>query len=289
MAVDLRLADDAARLVAVTVLNREPAERAVDRTVLAELLTPQHGTGLQSAAADALARDPADDTADRLLAGWAGYTPELRAHVFDLLLTRDAWLRRLLKAAEVNEVPPGQIDAARRQFLLTHRDAAVRKRAEALFAGATRPDRQRVLREYQDVLTLVGDRGRGKAVFAKHCAGCHHLDGVGHAVGPGLDAMVLKPPSYLLQEILDPNRNVDSRYVEYRAVTKDGKSVSGVLAAESGGTIVLRGPDGRDQTVFRAQLQELADTGRSLMPEGFETLMARQELADVIAYLTGRK
>ena len=61
---------------------------------------------------------------------------------------------------------------------------------------------------------------QGKAVFKRVCAACHKLCGVGVDVGPNLAAITNRTPAYLLQEILDPNRNLDSRYVEYQALTK---------------------------------------------------------------------
>jgi len=98
--------------------------------------------------------------------------------------------------------------------------------------------------------------------------------------------MTTKTPAYLLQEILDPNRNVDSRYVEYRATLKDGRQFAGLLAAESATGLTLRAQEGRDQTILRKDLDELHGTSKSLMPEGLEQQMSRQDLADVIAYVT---
>src|SRR5207237_10023748 len=140
-------------------------------------------------AAPALARDPGHATARRLLAGWTSYSPALRTQVLDILLSRGGWQQQLLAAVEAREVPAGEIDTPRRQRLLAHKDAAVRERAAKLFAGSVRSDRQKVLQDFQDVLTQSGDRARGQAAFAKHCAACHRLHDAGHAVGPDLGAM----------------------------------------------------------------------------------------------------
>src|SRR5205085_8867359 len=144
-------------------------------------------------------------------------------------------------------IPAAQIDAAHRQRLLKDKDAAVRGRAAKLFAASLNPDRQKVVAAYEDVLKLSGDAGHGRAVFAKTCSVCHKLGDVGTAVGPDLAQMQNKSAAYLLQEVLDPNRNVDSRYVEYRAMTKAGRVYSGVLQAESATSITLRAQEGRDQ------------------------------------------
>jgi putative heme-binding domain-containing protein len=155
-----------------------------------------------------------------------------------------------------------------------------------VFNGGASPDRRQVLRAYAGVVSMKGDAARGKAVFARRCAVCHRLEGVGHEVGPDLAALAIKSPQYLLNEILDPNRNLDSRYTEYVALTKNGRSFTGLLAAETATSITLRGQEGKQQVLLRADLEELAGTGRSLMPEGLEKDLTRQDLADLIVYLT---
>jgi putative membrane-bound dehydrogenase-like protein len=280
-------AAEADRLAAVAVLGRDPAGRARDVDLLGGLLVPQNSADLQAAAVAALARGADEQAARMLLAGWKSYTPALKSQVLDVLLGRDAWQRQLLAAVEKNEVAAAHLDAHRRQRLLAHRDEAVRARAEKVFAGAVAKDRRQVLEDYRGVADMAGDRSRGKAVFAKRCATCHRLEDVGTAVGPDLASLANKSPQYLLTEILDPNRNVDTRYVEYAAVTRAGRTFTGLLAAETTTSITLRGPEGKEQVLLRRDLDELQGTGKSLMPEGLEKDLSRQDLADVILYLAG--
>jgi putative membrane-bound dehydrogenase-like protein len=274
------------RLAAFRVLGCDPASRDADLRVLARLLAPQQPAEVQSAALAVLGRIPGHAVADTLLAGWKGHTPALRGQILALLLSRDAWLRRLLTALEKKEVRPGHLDAARRQRLLGHRDETVRKRAAKVFNSPTSADRQKVLRDHADVAAMKGDSGRGKAVFTRACASCHLLEGVGHAVGPDLSALANRTAAYLLMEILDPNRNVDTRYLQYTAVTKRGRSFTGILAAETATSITLREQEGRQHVLLRADLEQLTSTGKSLMPEGLEKDLTKQDLADLIAYLS---
>jgi putative membrane-bound dehydrogenase-like protein len=277
-------AGTAERLAAISLLSRNPDER----DIIARLLTAQQPAAIQSAAAAALARMPDPASVTALLAGWDGYTPALKSQILDHLLSRPGGTMVLLGALERKAVPAAQLDAARRQRLLAHKDAAIRKRAAMLFAATINPDRQKVIDAYQDVLKLNGDAAHGRAVFAKSCSACHQLDKVGHAVGPDLAQLQNKSPAYLLQEVLDPNRNVDSRYVEYRATTKAGRIFNGVLAAESATSVTLRAQEGRDQVLLRGEIEELESTGRSLMPEGLEKDLSRQDLADLFVYLGHR-
>jgi putative membrane-bound dehydrogenase-like protein len=277
---------DAERLAAVRLLGREVGKDEEDVTLLGKLLSPQHSAALQAATVTALARVPRERVADILTAGWKGHTPALQSQILDVLLSRDLWQRKLLASIEKKEVPAAHIDLARRQRLLAHKDKSIRERAAKLFGAATSPNRRKILQEYQDVVSLTGDGNRGKTVFAKVCSACHRLQDVGHAVGPDLAALSAKSPRYLLEEILDPNKNVDTRYVEYLAVTRNGRSLTGILASESTTSITLRGQEGKEQVLLRSELEELLSTGKSLMPEGLEKDLPKKDMADLLAYLT---
>jgi putative membrane-bound dehydrogenase-like protein len=278
-------ASEGGRLAAVRLLGRRADNRHDDIQMLGRQLVPQNSAALQSAVVSALGRLDDERVPGELLAHWDTLSPSLRSQILDVLLSRERWLRRLLAVVEKAGVPAAQVDAARRQILLEHKDPSVRRLAAKLLAGSTNPDRKKVLDEYQPVLRMAGDRGRGKAVFAKRCATCHQLEGVGHVVGPDLASLSNKSPAVLLIAILDPNQAVDNRYLHYVAATKDGRLSNGILTAETATSITLREQDGKEQVILRGDLEELRSTGKSLMPEGLEKDLARQDLADLITYL----
>ncbi|MBN9122190.1 MAG: neutral/alkaline non-lysosomal ceramidase N-terminal domain-containing protein [Planctomycetes bacterium] len=282
-------AAEADLLGAIPLLGRDPASRADDLKRLAGLLAATRPAAVQSAAVSALARTSDKATPAALVGAFGSASPVLRARILDALLGRPAWHAELLAAVEKGRIPAGQIDAARRQRLTGSPDAAVRKHAEKLFAGSSNPDRQKVIDDYKAALALKGDKTRGKAVFAKSCSACHALEGVGAAVGPDLSALANKSPLYLLSEILDPNRNLDSRYAEYQALTKDDRTVSGILAAETATSITLRGQQAKEETILRTFIETLRGTSKSLMPEGLEKDIAKQDMADLLAYLTANE
>ena len=68
-------------------------------------------------------------------------------------------------------------------------------------------------------------------------------------------------------------------------VDQDGRTYSGVIAAETATSLTLRRGDGAEDTILRAQVAEMAGTGLSMMPEGFEKTIAKPEMADLIAFL----
>ncbi|HUG90704.1 MAG TPA: neutral/alkaline non-lysosomal ceramidase N-terminal domain-containing protein [Planctomycetaceae bacterium] len=279
-------ADLPLRLAALDVLGRRSEADADDRRALAALLVPQSPPAVQAAAVAALARFRDGKSADALLAGWSGYSPQLRGRVLDALLSRQAWAARLLDGIEDGQVTPADLDASRRERLLAHSDERLRMRAAALLAVAGRDaDRARVVDDYRHAASAAGDATHGKALFAKHCATCHRLDGAGHAVGPELAALTDRSPEALLVAVLDPNRAIDARYAAYVAVTSEGRAVTGIVTDETATSITLAGPDGERHTLLRVDLDELRNTGRSLMPDGVEKELSPRALADLIAYV----
>ena len=273
------------RLQAVPLLARGLDRQRQDMRLLGSLLVPQAAPELRAAAVAALGRLRNAEVPALLLRGWGGYGPGLRAQVLDVLFRRSDWQRELLSALEKKQVQPSEVDAARRQRLLQNADAAIRRRAEKAFAGAVDPDRQKVIDGYRSVSTLKGNSARGLELFKKNCAVCHKLGDVGKEVGPDLAALTDKSTDALLVAILDPNRAVEARYVNYIAETKNGQTLSGVLISETGNSITLVGPDGKEHVILRANLESLTSTGKSAMPEGLEKELKPQDLADLIAYL----
>ena len=89
----------------------------------------------------------------------------------------------------------------------------------------------------------------------------------------------------LLTAILDPSRAIEPKYVLYTAITTDGRSYSGVLAAETESHVTLVEQENRRHVLVRSELEELTSSEKSLMPDGFEKELSPQQLADVIRYL----
>jgi putative membrane-bound dehydrogenase-like protein len=286
---ELALDDDASepqRQAAIQLLGRQPDRAKRDLKALQSLLAPQTPTTLQSAALQTLGRYVDAGAADPLIAAWRSLSPAVKSQALEVLLSRPAWQTRLLEAIRAKKIAVSDVDTSRRQRLVNSKNAKVAALATDVFAGAVSADRQQVIERYAAALTTAGDAARGRDVFRKHCAACHRHQDEGHQVGPDMSVIVGKPRPYLLIEILDPSRNLDSRYVEYLATTSAGRTFTGLLAAETSTSITLRGQEGKQHVLLRAELEALASTGRSLMPEGLEKEIPPEAMADLLAFLT---
>jgi putative heme-binding domain-containing protein len=147
-----------------------------------------------------------------------------------------------------------------------------------------------VIDTYKESLGGNADVERGRRVFRKTCTVCHRLENVGTEVGPDLLAAVRdKTAEQLLVSILDPSREVDKRFTVYVVETKAGRVVTGLIASETATSVTIRRAERVEETILRNQIESMADTGKSLMPDGLEAQLSKQDVADVIVYLRAVK
>ena len=252
------------------------------------LVDPGQPEALQVAAVRALGQQRDDRVAGALLAAgrFATYTPSMRDEVLSALVSQSRHLPGLLAALEDGRVPTGAIDALRRRQLTGSRDESIRRRAQALF-GAVAGDRAKVFEEYKEVVAREADPARGRAVFARECASCHRLDQEGFAVGPDLFGIRNQPKESILLHILVPDHEITQGFAAYTVATKDGRVLTGLVASETPTSLTLRQPLGKEDVILRSDIDELAASTQSLMPQGLEKNIPRQEFADLLAYLKG--
>ncbi len=98
--------------------------------------------------------------------------------------------------------------------------------------------------------------------------------------------MAAHPRSELIVHILDPSRSVEGNFLQYTVSTTDGRILNGLLAGETKTSIDLLDAEGKKQTILREDIEELAASKKSIMPEGFEKSVPPEGLADLLQFLT---
>ena len=287
MAAKLALDETApaqARWLALKAAGAVPASDVL--ASLSALLLPGQPVSLQAEAAAVLCAAADAPMAASLFDAWQQWGMAARASLPAAALRSKASREALLAALEGQRIHLAELDANVRQALLRSLDGAAAARAEALLARAAPADRLAVLAEYQQSLTLPADARRGARVFREHCLACHAMQGVGRRVGPDLSGVAARGKQNLLVDLLDPSREVAPNYLAYTAVTEDGRVYTGLLAAETRQTVTLRRSEGAEDNIPRSQIEELAASGKSLMPEGLEQKLTPAQVADLLEFLT---
>ncbi|MDE0102070.1 MAG: HEAT repeat domain-containing protein [Bryobacterales bacterium] len=274
------------RTEAIRLLRWAPAERALP--ALANLLTPDEPAAVQLAAVRSLGFHRGEEVGRILAAAWRTYSPAVRREAAEALFSRDERLPAFLDALENGTALASHLDPIRQTALLGHAQAEIRERARGILAGQTAAPLADALGRHRAALALTGDARAGAPIFERECATCHRLAGVGHDVGPDLVERASSPRAELLVDILDPNRSLQSNYVNYRLDTRDGRVVTGVLAREWAKSLTLRRGEGIEDTVQRREIADLTSMGLSLMPEGLGDEISPAEMADLLAFLRGQ-
>jgi putative membrane-bound dehydrogenase-like protein len=273
---------EAARRQAVELIGTLPFEQS--RETLSRMLEPRAPQSLQIAAVTALGNRPEPEVGDILLEHWREYPPDVRKEVITALLSRDARCETFLRRAAADADIVGQIDAAQRTMLLGSRSETIRTLAQQLFAGDDRP-RQAVIDAYRPALQSAGSLEKGRDVFTANCSACHKIGDVGTALGPDLTTSQHRTPDVLLTHILDPNRYVLPNYVQYVVLDATGRTYTGMMTAQTATSVTLQREKSAADTLLRANIDEIASTGKSMMPEGLEKSISVVQMADLLAFL----
>jgi putative membrane-bound dehydrogenase-like protein len=273
------------RIAAVEMLALRSPQEII--AVADRLLSPGESSEVQQAAIDVARRSP-DAAADIILERWGILSPAIRSSALSLLLARPETTVSLLNTMQSGRIPSSVIDIDQRVRMLQHRDERIRKLAGEVFGGVVSANRREVADQYHEAITMKASAERGAAVFEKTCSKCHRIDGKGHNVGPDISDTRNRSRDALLYDILDPNRRVDPQFSEYIVVTTDGRTFNGLLVSDSAQEIVLRQPEGREQSIVRSDIDEMVATSKSLMPEGVEKDVTIQQMADLLEFLKAR-
>ncbi len=125
----------------------------------------------------------------------------------------------------------------------------------------------------------------GAAVFEKHCAACHRIGDKGAKVGPNLDGVGIRGAERLLEDILDPSRNVDQAFRTTQVVTADGRSLAGLALREEGNILVLADAQGKEVRVPLDEIEERVVSPLSVMPANVAELVSEADFVHLIGYL----
>jgi uncharacterized protein len=281
-------ATEAARLdAAQQLIDLRKADPKAARDVIA-LLTPKTPPELASGLISAVARSDSPEVGSAIVDAMGPMTPAASKASALVLLGKTEWTNALVGGIESGKIPMSLLSLSQTQALATHPDRTIAGRAKALLArggGLPDPDREKVIQAMAPIVLKGGDASRGKEIYKRECAKCHTHSGEGGKVGPDLTGMAAHPKSELLVHILDPSRSVEGNFLQYTVATRDGRVLNGLLTSETKTSIDLLDAEGKKQTLLREDVEELASSKKSIMPEGFEKSVPPEGLADLLQFL----
>lgn len=125
---------------------------------------------------------------------------------------------------------------------------------------------------------------KGRAVFQRTCGSCHKMYGQGGNLGPDLTGSNRSNPDYLLFNVLDPSGEIQDDYKMVVVTTRDGRTYTGNVIAETARQLTLRVVDQDAVLINKSNIQSRELTPVSMMPPGLFNNLSEEEIIDLVAY-----
>jgi putative membrane-bound dehydrogenase-like protein len=301
----VRLGDDAAYRAAAARAS-DPKTPQADRLPLLELIGQvARPSGLDALLA-MLARDEPDAVAQAVLNALGGYAEPkvadailarypsmpaaLRPRTLDRLTSRREWASRLLDAMADGRISTKDLTTSQAQQLGRLGDPALTERLTKVWGalpGADSEARRLRIAEVRGILP-EGDKGspaRGRSVFQKNCAGCHRLFNEGQSIGPELTGAERGNLDFLLESLVDPSSVMRKEFQPQTVATKDGRVLNGLVVEESDAAVTIFDTNQQRTVIPKAEVEEMAPSAVSIMPEGLLDKLPDSEVRDLFRYL----
>jgi putative heme-binding domain-containing protein len=298
----LRVASDEKRSADVRVLAASvaaPRAERLDRPVFAFVLSclaKDRPSLLRSTAAEALGRAKLDDAQrDELTRALPAAGPlELPRLLtaFDRPGNADLGIR--LVAALDQSAGLKSLRADELNHVLEQYPPAVREAARPLLQRlAADSEKQKAHLAELEPLLATGDPSRGRELFFGNkaaCSTCHTVQGRGGRVGPDLSKIAsIRAGRDLLESVVYPSASFARGYEPVIVKTRDGDVQSGIVARETADAVYLYNAQRVETRIGRSEIADLRPSPVSIMPEGLDAQLSRENMADLLAFLQSLK
>jgi quinoprotein glucose dehydrogenase len=194
------------------------------------------------------------------------------------------WLDHLQAGELAKELQLDLLEAAAKRSAV-----AVKQKLSNYKASRPKDD---PLAEYREAF-YGGNAAEGKKLFFERpeasCVRCHKINGEGGEVGPDLSHVgAQKDRQYLLESIVLPNKDIAQGFESVLVTLKSGTSYAGVIKTDNANELVINSPEDGLVTVKKSDIQS-RDKGLSPMPEGMGQVLSKQDLRDLVEFLSGLK
>ncbi len=253
------------------------------------LVSSQAALGLRESAAITLANLERPEAQAAVLEALPAAPERLQSTIAAALARRREGAEALLKAIEAGKGSARLLQERRVVIGLENAEIPhLGERIAALLKGLPPADQK--LREMMGerraaFLRAAPDPSRGARVFEKTCANCHQLEGKGARVGPQLDGIGSRGLERMLEDVLDPNRNVDQSFRVTNLALQSGQVVSGLLLREEGQVLIVADSQGKEVRVPKSSVEDRSTAQLSPMPANLADQIAASEFIDLMSYL----
>jgi putative heme-binding domain-containing protein len=282
---------EAVRLAAIAALADLGGPESTK--TLAGLLDPKGDASARRAAFIALAALDLPQAAKNAVAVLGAEKPETVQDLFDAFTTRKGGAALLAKSLAGQKLPADVARVGVRTLRGSGRPEEGLIEALSKAGGLTEGTRKVDAKEVDALTAEVRSRGdalRGEAIYRRgdmQCLKCHAIGGAGGAVGPDMSSIGASAQiDYLVESLLLPSKAIKEGYHSVLVTTKRGEQFTGVKIRETKEAITLRTDQDKEVVIAMRRVENIMPSKVSLMPEGLTDTLTRNELVDLVAFLS---
>jgi putative heme-binding domain-containing protein len=287
LAVRGRAGEPARNAALDALIKIEPRNHLI---LLADLLADStEPAGVREKAANLLGQINQPESLEELVKALPAAPARLQSAIAVALAGSPAGAEKLLEAVAAGKASARLLQEPQVSLrLLGSKLPQVKERLAKLTEGLPAADKrlQELMRRRRTGFAAAKtDPAAGAKVFEKNCAICHALAGKGAKVGPQLDGIGIRGVDRLLEDILDPNRNVDQAFRQTSLELTNGQVLQGLLLREEGEVLVLADAQGKEVRVPKNTVEERAVLPLSPMPGNLSDQIPEADFYNLLAYL----
>ncbi len=136
----------------------------------------------------------------------------------------------------------------------------------------------------------AGNAERGREIYQRQtmlCSTCHLIDNRGGKLGPDLTTVgSYMTPESLLESLINPSSSIKQGYETVLVTTRDNSLVAGLLQRKTGDSVLLRDTTGKVTAIPNRNVAKIDVSPVSLMPPGLTASLRRDEMVDLLKFLT---
>jgi putative heme-binding domain-containing protein len=265
---------------------------AHEQELAAILRDPEQPQALREACARALADTGLPEAGKTLADSLASVPQALQTQIALAMASRAESANALLDAVEQGKASRRLLqDKTIKERLTAAKPAKLSERLESLTSGLPAEDVERAKLTVKRVAAfepVQSSTSLGAQVFKQNCAICHSLDGEGATIGPQLDGVGGRGLERLVEDILDPSRNVDPAFRVTLLTLKNGDVESGLIRREEGETVVVADSSGKEHSLPKNEVTERRPSQLSLMPDNFSQVITTNDFNHLLAFLLSK-
>jgi putative membrane-bound dehydrogenase-like protein len=245
---------------------------------------------LRPAALRGLAAYDDPNTPATIFKSYASFNSEAKRDALATLASRLSYARELMQAVGKKLIPATDLSADLVRQLVNYNDKSIEKQLGDFWGTVrtTPADRRKLITQWKSTLSTTeaqnADLHLGRAVFAKTCAQCHTLYGIGAKIGPEITGANRANLDYLLENILDPSAVIPKEYAATTIMLLNGRSILGIVKGETPAAMQIQTAT-ELLTVSRSDIESVRASAVSMMPDDLLKPLKDNEIKALVAYL----